>query len=183
MKSDLSLVRRTIDNNEIYFSDAVLEYLGKCGDWADTDRILALYRQISDGLSLMERGAERQRILVASALIKVSKDRLVDLLSMDIDLTLRPFVMCLLTRSNIGKLGDEALIRELNSSFEDTRTIAALKIVQSVSSKRVIEILRKYTRGKVKYYYNVAHWLDLGASMPREYVREVSRFEIAKFMR
>jgi hypothetical protein len=39
--SDLSIVRRTIDKQQLYFTPQVLSYLARFGNWSDKDRILS----------------------------------------------------------------------------------------------------------------------------------------------
>ena len=126
---------------------------------------------------------QEKRTLVASALHAVWKGRLVDLLGQPIDSALRPLVLRSFTKSEIEKLSDESLIRELNNDYEETRKVIALRVSEVCSTKRVRLIINKYTEAGNKYYYNAAHWLDLGASMPRSYVRKVTHFELSKMNR
>ena len=41
--------------------------------------------------------------------------------------------------------------------------------------KRIKSILREYVSGDKHRYYNVIHWLDLGASMSRDEALKVAR--------
>jgi hypothetical protein len=63
-------------------------------------------------------------------------------------------------------LGDAVIIDLLRSKRDVVRKAAALKCVQALPKKRVAKILAAYISPSEPYYYNVVHWLDLGASLP-----------------
>jgi hypothetical protein len=135
------------------------------------------------GLNLLSEVSQEKRVLVAFALHAVWKSRLVDLLDQRIDPALRPFVLCAFPKSEIEKLNDEILIKELSNDNEETRKVMAIRISQVCSAKRVRNLIDKYTESGNQYYYNAAHWLDLGASMPSNYVREITHFELSRMNR
>jgi hypothetical protein len=186
-KSMLDLVRRTIDGDGARFSEVALGYLGRFGDWSDIDRILsfvAFFKKPGSSLIAMavDEVSQKGAMLVASALYAVSKGRLIDLLYLKINPVVRRCLMCTVAQRDIGNLEDEILIRELNHEDELVRKATALRIAQSCTTRRVKAILSKYMLAE-KYYYNAAHWLDLGASIPQEYVRRVTTFELARLSR
>jgi hypothetical protein len=178
-RSSLDLVRKTIDEYEVQFSEEILGFLGRFGDWSDANRIISFYRRLGNTLSLLGDVSRDKKIRIASSLHAVGRGRLADLLDLPIDPALRPSVLCAFTKSEVVRLSDEVLIGELNSDYEDTRKVIALLIARDCPAKRVKAIIEKYTGGE-RYFYNALHWLDLGASMPRNCVRKVTHFELAK---
>jgi hypothetical protein len=143
-----------------------LKFFGRYGNWSDIGRILSLFEKAKSALSLWDEIPKRTTLLVASTLYAMARGRLVDLLGLKIDSALRRYLVCSITRKDIQNLDDETLVSELNNEDESVRKAAALRIVQSCTAHRVRTILGKYLLAGERYYYNAAHWLDLGASIP-----------------
>ena len=64
-------------------------------------------------------------------------------------------------------LTDVAIMTLFKHDDEKVRKVAALKCVQALPKARVARLLNGYVSGEEYRYYNVIHWLDLGASAPR----------------
>jgi hypothetical protein len=62
---DLLLVRRSIDENDISFSDNAVGFLARHGDWSDKDRIIRLSKKYS-GVALFPRFLMPNRTAVQS---------------------------------------------------------------------------------------------------------------------
>jgi len=69
---------------------------------------------------------------------------------------------------------------ELDNEDDQLRKIVAIKCAQALKQRRIRGLLDKYLKQE-HYYYNSLHWLDLGASMPRHLVKNVTEAELAKF--
>jgi hypothetical protein len=65
-------------------------------------------------------------------------------------------------------LSDASLTILLGSHDASVRKAAALKCVRALPKGRVTKILADYVSPGQDRYYNVVHWLDLGASAPRD---------------
>ena len=77
-------------------------------------------------------------------------------------------------RFKILEISDDALLGLLDHESEDVRKAASIKAVLALSTKRIKSILHEYIGNDEHLYYNVIHWLDLGASMSRSEARKVA---------
>jgi hypothetical protein len=73
------------------------------------------------------------------------------------------------------KMGFLERLLLFNHESDGVRKSAALLAVRSLPAKRIKTILREYVGSENYRYYNVIHWLDLGASMRRDDARRVAR--------
>ena len=179
-KADLALVRQTLDNHEVAFSEDTLRFLSRYGDWSDRDRILAFYKRYSQTLSFLQIGTHNRASMVASTLYAVRRKRLADLLELEMDMPVKRALIAMMTQKEMRSLSDDIMMKELNANDDQYRKIMALKFAQACSQSRSRRLLEKYIRQDGQRYYNSVHWLDLGASMPQKTVKTVARFELEK---
>ena len=175
---DLSLVRKSIDQHDISFSDNVVGYLAQRGDWSDKDRIIALSSKYSGAVLSLLSDARHSSRSTARALHAIGKTRLVDLLNSDLTISVRRELLKIVSKKDIRHLSDDVIVKELNNEDDQSRKIFALRCVQALSRSRVSKLLHKYIDGDVQRYYNSVHWLDLGESMPRQAAQHVAKFQI-----
>ena len=81
----------------------------------------------------------------------------------------------LCAESRFSKISSDTLLGLLNHESADVRKAASIKAVRVLSTKRIKAILHEYISGDKYRYYNVIHWLDLGASMSRDEALKVAR--------
>ena len=81
----------------------------------------------------------------------------------------------LCAESRFAKISQDALLALFNHESEGVRKAAAVLAVRAFPAKLIKAILREYVRSDKYRYYNVIHWLDLGASMSRDDTRKVAR--------
>ena len=74
-------------------------------------------------------------------------------------------------QSRFSKVSNEVLFELLDHDSADVRKASAIKAVLTFSMTRIKSIAHEYL--EKHRYYNVIHWLDLGASMPRDDARKV----------
>ena len=74
-------------------------------------------------------------------------------------------------QSRFAKISNDALFDLLDHDSSDVRKAAAMKAVLVFSVTRIRSVLHEYL--DKHRYYNVIHWLDLGASMSRDEARKV----------
>jgi hypothetical protein len=178
--SDLDLVRKTLDTWEVDFSENILKFLGRFGDWSDINRILALSNRPADHLSLLSIVPGKYEKPVASALYALGKPRLIDLLQLELSFGVRRALLKQFTQKDVSSLSDETLIAEFNRADDQFRKVLALKCALSLKRVRVRNLLDKYITQQGQCYYNSIHWLDFGAVMPQEIVKTVAKFELAR---
>ena len=176
--ADLELTRKTLDNWEVDFSPISLLFLGRFGDWSDVNRILAFSKRSQVRLSLLSMPSDENTKAVASALYVVGKSRLIDLLGLEVSFSVRRALLREFSQKDIVGLSDETLISQLNSGDDEFRKTLAAKCALSLSQARSRKLLEKYIAQEGQRYYSSIHWLDLGATMSRDLVKAVTKFEL-----
>jgi len=81
----------------------------------------------------------------------------------------------LCAESRFAKISQRVLLALFNHESDGVRKAAAVLAVRALPAKRIKSILREYVSSDKYRYYNVIHWLDLGASMSRDDARKVAR--------
>ena len=76
--------------------------------------------------------------------------------------------------SRFSTISDNVLLELFDHEAEDVRKAACIMAVRALSTKRIRVILNEYVNSDKYRYYNVIHWLDLGASMSRDEARKVA---------
>ncbi len=176
--SDLALVRRTVDQYKIDASEAVLSYLARFGDWQDIERIKKLGGHPSDRSVLLSINRTQLPLQKADAIFALGKQRIADLLDLDMDITVRNFLLKRLPNKVFKDLSNDIILRELEQKEEETRIIFALRCVQSLTKSRITSLLNQYADDNGHRFYNSVHWLDLGASMPSRIAKTVAVREL-----
>ncbi len=169
-KSDarnLVFVRKHLAKSSLAYSDHDLEYLGKYGEWQDVPLIVSLVGRFARGISSF-LGDDKKYRLAAKALHRIGKGRTGQLLSIKMPPELLARVIHSISEREFKSLSDEQIAAQLSSESDRVRKITALKCVHSIQKRRLIETLSNYIVGEKHRYYNVVHWLDLGASAPKE---------------
>jgi hypothetical protein len=83
-----------------------------------------------------------------------------------------------MTQKNFSGIDDVGIIRLLSDQDERVRRNAALKCLQALNKTRVKRLLHSYLSRDQQHHYSSIHWLDLGASMPRDVVEKATKFEL-----
>ena len=60
----------------------------------------------------------------------------------------------------------------MNDNDDQVRKVAALRCLEAFPKARLGKLLDVYVDQDEFRYYNVIHWLDLGVTMPRHFVRK-----------
>jgi hypothetical protein len=175
---DIAIVRKTLNTWEVDFSESVLLFIGRFGDWSDIRRILSLGSRGSQGAGLLALLSNEHCDVIASTLYAVGKSRLIDLLSIEVDIDIKRAIIRKLGKNDISSLTDSIIVEQLHNSDDQFRKALALKCTLSLSQKRVQVLLELYTLMNEQMYYNTIHWLDLGASMKSDIAKAVATFEL-----
>ena len=167
---DLVRIRKNLRDGYTGTSAEDAKYLLKNGEWED----ISLLANFS--LPALAVGYSDFQDQIAKAILNISRRRSVsDLASVEMPANILKRVIELYSNSKFSKISDVALLGLFDHESADVRKAASIKAVQVFSAKRIRSVLREYI-GSDKYrYYNVIHWLDLGASMPRAEARKVAR--------
>lgn len=171
---DLHRVRANLRERYAEASSLDAEYLGKHGEWIDIP-LLANAIGPSVSKALLMSNVEEYQFEVAKALTSIGKNHTVsDLLSLDMPAVILTKTIEACTESRFAKISRDALLKLFNHESEGVRKAAAVLVVKAFPAKRIKLILSEYVESDAHRYYNVIHWLDLGASMRREGARKIA---------
>ena len=167
---DLMRIRKNLQDGYTGISTEDAIYLGKNGEWED----ISLLANFSLPTSAVDYSDLQDQI--ARAILNIARRRsMSDHVSVEMPANILKRVIELCSISKFSQISDVALFDLFNHESADVRKAASIKAVQVFSAKRIRSTLREYI-GSDKYrYYNVIHWLDLGASMSRAEARKVAR--------
>ena len=178
-REDLERIRNNLQNGYAGTSQVDVKYLAKHGEWVDIP-LLANANAPNLGGSLLADHGDFQGE-VAKAVLRMGRGHSVSkLFSLGIPANILKRVIELCPESRFIRISDEALLGLLDNKSDDVRKAASIKAVRTFPTKRIKSILHEYIGRDKVYYYNVIHWLDLGASMPREEARKVARAALKK---
>lgn len=178
--SDLELVRKAVDRYDIAVSSNVLKYFARFGDWQDIERVQKLGTVPSgfpDFLNFNESLLYSQK---ADTIFELGKQRIADVLALDLDLAVRTSLLKRLPKKVFRDLDDDTVLRELERKENENRVVFALRCVQSLPKSRIISLLNSYIGNDRHRYYNSVHWLDLGASLPSKVAKTVAERELSR---
>ena len=175
-REDLQRIRGNLQGGYAGASKADAKYLGKYGEWTD---ILLLSNvkvgMLSLPLAPIAGYYEDFQGEVAKAVLSISRRHPVsELFSLEMPAVILKKAIELCAKSRFSKISHETLFGLLYHESPDVRKAASIKVVQTLSVKRIKSILREYISGDKYRYYNVIHWLDLGVSMSRDDARKVA---------
>lgn len=173
---DLQRIRTNLRDCYAGASKLDAKYLGRHGEWTDIP-MLANATGPSLGATVLTMSDDKEfQVEVARAITSIGKNCSVsDLLSLKMPAAILKKTIELCAESRFAKISRDTLRTLFNHESEGVRKAAAVLAVRALPTKRIKSILREYV-GSDKYrYYNVIHWLDLGASMSRDDARKVAR--------
>ena len=172
-REDLQWIRGNIQSGYARVSKEDIKYLEKYGEWID---IRLLLNVEIGAIELLVYSYEDFQEDAVKAIIKISRGRSVsELFALEMPPVILKKTIELCAESRFSKISNDTLLKLLNHESPDVRKAASIKAVQTFSVKRIKSILREYVSGDKYRYYNVIHWLDLGASMSRDDARKVAR--------
>jgi hypothetical protein len=173
---DLQRIRANLRDGYAGASKYDAEYLGRHGEWADIS-MLANAEGLRLGATLLTMsGDDEFQVEVARAITSIGKKHSVsDLFSLEMPAAILKKTIELCAESRFAKISQRVLLALFNHESDGVRKAAAVLAVRALPAKRIKSILREYVSSDKYRYYNVIHWLDLGASMSRDDARKVAR--------
>ena len=168
----MGLVRQVLKNGSVAYSDSDIEYLRKFGEWEDIPLIVTSVKRAQGAPKLLYNLDEHKYKVATYAIYYVGKARLAELITLEMPNQLLARLIIEIPDKSFRLLSDASLKPLLHSEDDKVRKATALKCVRALPKQRVKRILHDYTSGdtsgETRQYYNVIHWLDLGASAPRD---------------
>lgn len=180
VKTDIALIRATLDAIEIELSPELLAYLAKFGDWSDVVRIERLASPSSSKRGLLDFSYNIFADERAAAIFELGKSRVADLLNAELSAPTRKSLINIFPKSVFVNMSNDAIISELDRKDDEYRAIFSLRCVESLSKDRVETILDQYIERDTQRYYNSIHWLDLGASLSKKKANAIVRREMIR---
>jgi hypothetical protein len=167
---DLGLIRRSLRKGFVNCSDCDVEYLRKFGEWEDIPLIIDAIDRPARGVNpLLYWSDNRSSTRVASrAIQEIGRGRLPEILALQMGGELLSQIVYGVANKEFSALSDASILSLLVSDSDIVRKIAALKCIVALSKGRVSKLLEDYVSADGPRFYNVVHWLDLGASAPRD---------------
>ncbi|SCB32458.1 DUF4062 domain-containing protein [Rhizobium hainanense] len=177
--SAVDLVRRIIDRDQPFFLVEAIEYLERHGAWEDAQRIADFAeRKNYSKRGLLHFDSEEEK-RAARAILKIGKDRIADVLSLNLSSEILAAIIEGMTNKQFSELSNSNILNFMNLQATGVRKAAALKATLSLTKKRNIDILKTYTKGDNYRYYNVIHWLDVAVNTPVSFAKSLAMREIS----
>ena len=164
-REDVERIRNNLRSCYAGPSGLDLEYLARYGEWADVPLLAGA-----------DEWHSRYVMKVARAILRAGRGRRIsEIVAIEMPGPVLKAVIEWCADVRYRDISDEALFRVLSHESADVRKAAAIKAVLVLPVRRIRAVLREYSEGDRYRYYNVIHWLDLGASMRRREARQVAR--------
>jgi HEAT repeat protein len=167
--SDLHLVRVTLKETNIDYSDADLAYLERFGEWEDIPLITAMTERPDANwppLLASSSAINEKYRRAAQAMYKIGRSRLPELLAVPMASRLLTYLIVQLGKSATLSLSDGTLQALFHHEDGLVRKAASLVCIKFLPKRRLESLLSEYLSAD-QWYYNVIHWLDLGVSLPK----------------
>jgi hypothetical protein len=177
---DLGLVRRVLESGLVTWSDYDAEYLARFGEWEDIKLLSAMVEKPDYTSSTILGFSDDGRYgAAARAIYKLSKSRLRELLAMPLQGRLMERLIVEIPDKEFRGLDYNSLKPLFFSNSPSVRKVGVLKAIKSSSSRRIKELLSNYMN-EDRRYYNIIHWLDFGANVPRDRAAPAASREMAR---
>ena len=174
---DLDRVAKNLRDSYVGLSVADAEYFELHGKWNDIPLLVEAARSSNSSSSWYERHDELDRAVAKAVLRMIRGGSPTRLLSLDIPGSVLTQVIELCSESRFATISPDSLMKLFHHESVHVRRAAAIKSVKVFPAKRIRSMLDRYIDSE-GYYYNVIHWLDVGASMLRSEARNVLRAAI-----
>lgn len=170
---DLKRIRSNLRDGFTNASKFDAQYLRKHGDWTDISLLANAEPPFSSTLLTGDKEFQSE---VAKAITSMCKQHSVsDLFSLEMSADILQRTIALCSESRFSLISREALLALFDHETDGVRKAAAIMAVRAFPAKRIKSVLHEYVSGDKHRYYNVIHWLDLGASMNRRDAKKVAR--------
>ena len=180
-KSDLSVVRRVLDEHDVRFSTEVVQFIAKHGEWEDTARIAKLSgKTILSSMSYIDHSMDHQ--LAGRTILKLGAKRIADVWKLDLQSQVRVQLVVQMPKKIFAAFDDQGVIDMLLLDSDVVREVVALKAILYLPKTRLRRILNTYCYMIGGHYYNAVFWLDLGVSADRKTSRTIAQNALTRII-
>ena len=174
--ADLHRIRRNLRTGYAGTSASDADYLAAHGEIADIDLLVGAETSFLGAPDLGFSGYDEFRRRVARSVIRMSRTLSASaLFSIAFSSSIMVHVVALCANARFANISSDVLLDLLDNESLDVRRAVSIKTVSALSKERIKSTLDQYLRRDKFRYYNVIHWLDLGASMSRRDAGTVTR--------
>ncbi|MGB1835815.1 DUF4062 domain-containing protein [Marinobacter adhaerens] len=173
-KEDLPRLRKTLSRPDIAISSEDIIFLEKHGEWEDISLINEKFKnKVRQSIYSEESSDDKNLETMASkCILKISKGREDDLLSMSIEDGLMREIIIGIPESRLKSLDNDTIFLLLNDEDDDVRRFLTCKICKAFSKKDLERLEKKYFSRFERRYYNVIHWLDFGKNIQKDQLKK-----------
>lgn len=172
--ADIAVVRAAMAHPDLAYSPSDLIYISRFGQWADIPLVIGASQRSSTSrmrsLLSMAFDSEIKYEQAADTILTLGKNRLAEILEIGMPGELLAQVIAKSPGKNFAALTDDQVLLLLRSDVEKIRKRTAVKIAKSFTKPRINKLLAAHMAEK-SFFYNVIHWLDFGASCPKEVIK------------
>ena len=169
---DLNRIRVNLQDGYAGASVADARYMRIRGEWTD---IPLLVDPLNVNWGLGSEDIIKFQDEVAKALLDIGRSHsIASFFSLEIPATILRSTIEYCAVSRFSKISHDVLLRLFDHESADVRKAASLMAVRALPVKQIRSILSEYVFSDKHRYYNVIHWLDLGASMTKDEARKVA---------
>ncbi len=171
---DITRIRKNLIDGYCGISELDAQYLANHGKWSDISLLANTKRDPIASSSFVSEEKPSQDHIVKS-IYKLAKNHSIsDLLSIEMHDDILREVINACPASRYKTISQKVLVTLLDHKSEQVRKSAVTKAVIAFTAKRLKKTLGDYSMSEKIRYYNVIHWLDLGAEMTRVEARQVA---------
>ncbi len=176
--ADLNLLRAVLASGYITPTKSDMIYLAAVGEWSDIQTVLAFYDHMRGGDLRSLIGSyltDEDSAFIASCVCAIAKTRLNELLSLDLNEALRPWVVRLAAPAAIRTLKNAQIIGFFTDKNDAVRRAMVLRAIATLTKARVAALFKGYMAIESYRYYNVIVWLDMATSVERSQAIEIAK--------
>lgn len=171
-EKDLNRIRKNMRSENAKSSENEIEYMRNMGEWEDISFIIKAEKDYITRTVLSIFSNYDWYHSIAEAIYKIGRDRLEELLEIEMPLQVLVSLIKICSIANFSQLSHNTIRNLLNSKEDKVRKYAALKSIQAFDKSILESILANYIESEEYRYYNVIFWLDFGVSMPKSITRK-----------
>ena len=175
---DRDRIVKNLRDAYVGISTADAEYLESHGEWSDIPFVIQSATSSRSELWSWYESHDALDRAVAKAVVGMGRGRsATEFLLFEMPSSILAKVITLCSNSCFSTISPDAFMALLHDESDQVRRAAAIKAARTFPAKRIRWTLHQYIDSE-SFYYNVIHWLDLGASMSRNETRNVLRAAI-----
>ena len=142
---DLRRIREALQDGSVEYSELDINYLKRHGEWRDIELLISLAKRPIAGASLLSSYYNSDAMdSIAEAVYTIGKGRFRELLAHAMPDSLLSRILARASEKNFAGLSDDEILKYLADASENTRKLAAMKSIRSLTRQRLKRIFDNY---------------------------------------